>query len=82
MRQPEDIARRLLEGLRNDEFLISCVPGTRERLVADAERGYRPARLDHHKRRSKVIGCSTEGSKMILPCRSPGHGRRVGRSTC
>lgn len=42
LQQPEDVATRLVEGLRADEFLISLVPRTHERLVEDAKRNYAP----------------------------------------
>ena len=40
IQQPEDVAVRLVQGLRADEFLISMLPRTREQLVEAAERLY------------------------------------------
>ena len=42
MQAPEQVAERLVRGLREDRFLVSAVPDTRERLIAEAEREYAP----------------------------------------
>lgn len=43
MQEPDDVARLLVAGLEADDFLVSTVPNTRERLVADAGALFAPS---------------------------------------